>query len=300
MDNSQNNLQKIEDEITKDLNELFGIFPELSNILGSAPELKKDGIIIKDDIIEVTKDSFQFNVKNSEIRRLWDAIVHAEWEEDTFKILNRFVKKGQTYLDVGAWIGPTVLYAAQKAGKLYAIEPDRVAYNELIENVNLNPDLKDKIQCLNIALTAKNEHLKLHIKDNEGDSMSSLLSISNSKQHIEIEGRTIEYIVNELGIDKVDFIKIDIEGGEYFLLPAMKDFLSKSAPTIYVSFHPPFLSEHIQNNSLSENLPDLTSNLLTSLDFYEYIYDSKGNIITKDQILNNEKFHSVVFTNEKW
>ena len=41
-------------------------------------------------------------------------IHYGNWEEDTFNILDHYQNPYKTYIDIGAWIGPTVLYSASK------------------------------------------------------------------------------------------------------------------------------------------------------------------------------------------
>ena len=56
------------------------------------------------------------------------------WERNTHKIFDKFLDSNHSYIDIGAWIGPTVLYGAQIAKKVYAIEPDPIAFKELEKN----------------------------------------------------------------------------------------------------------------------------------------------------------------------
>lgn len=39
------------------------------------------------------------------------------WERNTQKIFDKFLDSNHSYIDIGAWIGPTVLYGAQIAKK---------------------------------------------------------------------------------------------------------------------------------------------------------------------------------------
>jgi hypothetical protein len=86
---------------------------------------------------------FIVNAQSSLFQYFWEKL-YANWEESTFTIFDRFLNTNSSYLDVGAWIGPTILYGAQKAEHVYAIEPDPVAYQELTRNLQLNPSLTSK------------------------------------------------------------------------------------------------------------------------------------------------------------
>jgi hypothetical protein len=77
------------------------------------------------------------------------------WERNTHRIFDKFLDPRYSYIDIGAFIGATVLYGAHIAKKVYAIEPDPVAIKELEKNILLNPRLKEKIElhkkCINVC-----------------------------------------------------------------------------------------------------------------------------------------------------
>lgn len=50
----------------------------------------------------------------------------------------------------------------------------------------------------------------------------------------------------------VHFIKMDIEGGEFELLPSMKDYLARFKPLLYLALHTSFLPPDEQNCKMDE------------------------------------------------
>ncbi len=84
-----------------------------------------------------------------------------KWEPDTFDIFDRFLNKQYSYLDIGAWIRPTVLYGVNRAKHVYAIEPDPIAYRELLKNIQLNPGISSNVTCIPEALDDKRGPIKL-------------------------------------------------------------------------------------------------------------------------------------------
>ena len=72
-------------------------------------------------------------------KTFWDKYEQGAWEPTTLDVLSRFLKHGSFYIDVGGWIGPTVLYAAALGAEVVAFEPDDVAHAELAKNLELNP-----------------------------------------------------------------------------------------------------------------------------------------------------------------
>jgi hypothetical protein len=91
--------------------------------------------------MKIIKKSVSFDVeRNVEYNpNFWEMVSSNIWEPYTFDILEKFLSKQHSYLDIGAWVGPTTLFGAQLAKKCYAFEPDPVAYSALIRNLDLNP-----------------------------------------------------------------------------------------------------------------------------------------------------------------
>jgi hypothetical protein len=73
---------------------------------------------------------------------MWDTVVNERWEMAMLQLLPALIKQrgtaGTVYVDIGAWIGPTVLLAAQFADRVVAVEADPRALSELRANVLLN------------------------------------------------------------------------------------------------------------------------------------------------------------------
>ena len=88
----------------------------------------------------VKKRDVSFNVDgDDEYSCNWFRSRYEGWEEGTFDVLDRFLGENSSYIDVGAWIGPTVLYAAARCARVYCLEPDPVAYSMLEKNITSNP-----------------------------------------------------------------------------------------------------------------------------------------------------------------
>src|SRR5262245_62069367 len=75
-----------------------------------------------------------FNVVAGQRQGYWDRVAAGDWEPQTLRAIRRFLVPGTDCIDIGAWIGPTVLYEACIAGRVHAFEPDPVAYAELAAN----------------------------------------------------------------------------------------------------------------------------------------------------------------------
>lgn len=255
------------------------------------------------DVMSVHKRKTTFDVVvNPRNASVWDRINHNSWEEYTFNILDRFLNKNHNYLDIGAWIGPTVLYGAHLAKHVYAVEPDPVAFRELNENLNLNSALSSKVTTVPAALSKKSGTANLYVRSEFGDSSSSLIP-TKSDTSCSVECITIAELIKKYAIQDLSLIKIDIEGSEYSLIPSMKEYLEAEKPALYLSIHPEFLKENLirqytSQEKLEYKYRKITRNLIKNLRMYKYIYDTSGNLVSEETILNEATFKEYLFTNE--
>lgn len=110
-------------------------------------------------------------------------------------------------LDIGGNIGLFTLYAQDCAKAIYPIEPTPNHFDILTE---LTKDYSN-VHPLNYA--AYNEDTTIDFYINEDNStMNSAVNEYGVKTTV--QARTIRSICDELGLDKVDFVKCDIEGSE--------------------------------------------------------------------------------------
>jgi FkbM family methyltransferase len=156
-------------------------------------------------------------------------------------VLDRLVDERTTFLDLGAWVGPTALHAAARAGRVIAVEADPAALDQLRRNLAANPDLARRIEVVARAVHPHEGRVTLGARRKAGDSMSSVL-LADARETWEAPAVTPEQLAAMLGEDDARLvIKMDLEGAEYALLPQAKPLLER-AHAILVSFHPQILA----------------------------------------------------------
>ncbi|MCM0592778.1 MAG: FkbM family methyltransferase [Gloeotrichia echinulata DVL01] len=263
--------------------------------------------------LSIKKNGLFFQVIKSKHQSFWEDLNDGGWEPETFKVFDRFISQDVTYIDVGAWIGPTLLYAAQRAKAAFAFEPDPLAYQEMLANVQLNPEITN-IQTYEALIGIESGKTRLGSRDEGGDSTSSVL-FSEMKTSWLVESINLPEFVEKQGLRSPLFIKIDIEGGEYSLLPTLVNFFKNYQPIVlYLSLHPEFL---LIDPSSSQKLP-LNLNraiklikahfdLAQSLVSFKYIYDIYGNRTSIWKGLfkalsgnNNMAENAIIATNQRW
>ena len=199
-------------------------------------------------------------------------------ENNTYKIFNKFLDADHSYLDVGAFIGSTVLYGADIAKKVYAIEPDPIAFKVLEKNVSLNPKLKEKIELHKKCINFKSGKVRFGNWAKGGDSISSL-NFADSKTSWIVEGINFNEFIRDNKINDCNFIKMDIEGGESIVLPSMKNYLKRNKPVLYLSMHPIFFG----------NPEEDTRRIIDVLKVYKNFFTNKGKKIELYDLLSKKR-----------
>lgn len=182
----------------------------------------------------------------------WSRVSDGRWEPQTFEVFQRFLRPDRSCIDLGAWIGPTVLYGAGLSRCVHALEPDPVAFDELDRNVAVNPALQTKIHLHPFGIGAQTGPLQLYAggfyygqQSQFGDSMSGMFPAPGTVDQPcrEVQGMDMERFLEVHAINDCNFIKMDIEGGEYAVIPGLWHRLQRfGMPTLYVSFHAPELA----------------------------------------------------------
>lgn len=132
------------------------------------------------------------------------------------------VKDHTIFVDIGANIGYyTILIASRiKNGKVYAIEANPSTYNLLKDNLNINY-INNKVVAINNAIYSRNEIIEFYVTSRfsgnasvkkHNDNYYDLFDVDGEVQTIQIEAMKLDDLINE---EVIDFVKIDIEGGEY-------------------------------------------------------------------------------------
>lgn len=233
--------------------------------------------------MKVTKNGVKFNTIGNE--DFWRQVNNNKWENYTFDIMEKYLDKDHSYLDIGAWIGPTVLFGAQKAGACYAFEPDPVAFKSLKRNLELNPEVSSKnVFIYEKAVSSGGQNVKLGMRFKFGDSMSSILW-SKKRGAIEVESIPLSFLFEHT--PDLNFIKMDIEGGEASVLSSIVAIHSGIKPTLLLALHAMWF----------EDKDEYFSKIIPTLKMYKNIYDMEGNKITPEEITKyRDKSVSVLAT----
>lgn len=164
-------------------------------------------------------------------------------EPETADFFYRFLQPGMVMLDVGAHIGEYTLLAAElvgSSGQIHAFEPQAQIFPILTESVQIN---KFKHVVLNCAAVSDRVG-KVEFQVLNEPSMSSIRKQSNPA---EIETKIVAVDCTALDTywgdrtDKIDLIKVDVEGAEKFVFQGATKLMSlpsDRAPTWVFEYAP--------------------------------------------------------------
>ena len=154
------------------------------------------------------------------------------YKKDSF---NATVSKNDVVIDAGAWIGDFSAYASSKGAISYAFEPTEAVFPLLQKTVKLNKNIYPVQKGLGKTV---GEVLLFHGGDDSLDNSICMAGGSTYSEKISIT--TIDQFVEENKLERIDFIKADIEGAERDLLKGSTQVLKKFAPKLAIcTYHLP-------------------------------------------------------------
>lgn len=163
--------------------------------------------------------------------------------EGPYEYREVMIKPGDFVIDAGANVGLFSVVASKKAGlegRIFSFEPIEEARSFLEYNVGIN-------KCSNVAIQADalgecDGYVDFLVDPGEGIELSSkTLNVHGKSAHIQkVYQITLDAFVANNNIEKVDFIKADIEGAERDLLAGSQQVIKRFKPRIALrTYHLP-------------------------------------------------------------
>ena len=160
------------------------------------------------------------------------------WEPRMARALSRRLRPGDVCLDIGANIGWYTLLMSRlvgEGGAVHAFEPDPAAYARLADHVALN-------RATNVVVN----HGALGREEGEVTFYATPESIYSSmydlgfrgSRRISVPCQTVDSYVAHRGIERLDFIKCDVEGAELEVLQGAESTLRRLRPTMQLEVNP--------------------------------------------------------------
>lgn len=194
------------------------------------------------------------------------------------------------FLDIGANIGMISLGILSKIPQcvIYAFEPAPHQFNLFRKTIQFN-QLSNRITLYNIALSNKNAYTNFVVhkkKHAAGDGFIDTGRGGKIIDNIEVQVKTLDSWWIENGRVKIDFIKIDTEGAELWVLEGGKECITQCEPGLIIEIY--------QGNL--KNYPYTKIDIINLIYSYGYFCRIGERFIEKDDLINNFPSEYVEFT----
>lgn len=158
-----------------------------------------------------------------------------EFERSDMELCKDYISENSIVLDIGANIGLHSIYFSglAKEGCVLAFEPSLETFCLLAKNVahisNIVP----------IDLAVSNKGMIADFFHTSDNAYSSLMDTKRKEvvSVIKVPCITVDDVVSGLCLDRVDFVKIDVEGMEFSVLRGMAEVISKYQPVIFCEIY---------------------------------------------------------------
>jgi FkbM family methyltransferase len=163
-------------------------------------------------------------------------LVAGSFERAELMFVSRFLRAGMTVLDVGAHHGLYTLLASMKvgaAGRVVAFEPSPREQKHLSGNVKLNRC--KNVRIAPVAVGSSRGRANLFLVEGDEDYCNSLRppAVKARTVAVSVAVETLDDYLRGIGISRVDFIKLDVEGAELEALRgASKVLTTKPRPVV--------------------------------------------------------------------
>ena len=177
----------------------------------------------------------KFNVIDNDTVISHSVRVYGEWAQKEIDFLAHFIKPGYFVIDAGAFIGThSVAFSSMvgELGKVLAFEPRK----NIAEILNKNSSISvcKNIEVMKFALGSKSGIAKINLspisKQHNFGAMSLTEGLIDDDAFEEVKLVTID----SLNLEKIDFIKVDVEGMESEVVNGAKKTIGKNRPFIFI------------------------------------------------------------------
>lgn len=156
-------------------------------------------------------------------------------------------------LDVGANIGVHSIAFAQKFKEVVAFEPNSIAIERLRKMARLNQC--ENVRSFQLALGAYSSKLPLRLVDNYNIGLGTLVKEQiydrPTREMETVDVRPGDDFLNDLGISRVDAIKIDVQGFEQEVLLGLRKVIERDNPTMWIEISSESRGSKLDRETLS-------------------------------------------------
>ena len=171
--------------------------------------------------------------------------INGIYEELETEIVKKEVKNGDVVLDIGANIGYYTLIFAKLVGcngKIFAFEPEPFNYDLLQKNIKINN--YDNVTTEQKAVGNENDVIKLYLSKIRTGMHRIYKSKYTNDEFINVDiVKLDDYFKDSEFFNKINFIKMDVEGSEFGVLKGLTQILQNNDVKILAEFIPDSIRE---------------------------------------------------------
>jgi FkbM family methyltransferase len=206
----------------------------------------------------------------------WPIFMEQKYEPAETRFIERTLRPGDVFVDIGANIGYFSTLASRlvgPAGRVIAFEPDPETCQLLRGNLRRNR-AANAVVC-ECALGSESGMGRLYRSDsNFGDHR--VAAGTEDRQSVPIALRRFDEVAARLGLDRVDFIKIDVQGYEPQVFAGMDDSLDRlGVENVLMEFWP-------YGIRYAGSCPAALLERIVSLNFTMHELDDRGQAVAAD------------------
>lgn len=176
---------------------------------------------------------FLTNIDDKRVTPL-EAFNFGRYEDEDSEMIYKLLDKSFVVFDIGGNIGWYTTHIAKMLtnGKLYAFEPIPATFKNLQQNVQLNA--LQNVVLNNIALSDSKGELSFYYSSKMTGASSSQ-NITNNENAVLVKciTNTLDSYCKENSIERIDFIKCDVEGAELFAIKGGLEAISTFKPIVF-------------------------------------------------------------------
>ena len=168
-------------------------------------------------------------------------VLFSTYEAKETNIIREYLKPGSVFIDIGANIGWYTIQASHWVGEkgiVMAFEPRPSTFEYLSKSIQENGFRN--VRLFNIALSNAPGHLNLMKVDGQRNTGGSYLGTGVG---IEVPLRTLDQLSE--GLDRLDMIKMDVEGWEPMVIEGARKTIEKYKPIIVSEISSDFLQDRV-------------------------------------------------------
>ncbi len=157
-------------------------------------------------------------------------ILDGQFELAESSFVQRYLKPGMTVLDIGAHHGFYSLLASLvvgPGGRVYSFEPSPRERNALLKHLRLNR--RTNVQVMDFALGNENADANLYVVDGNQTGCNSLRPpvVLSGTSSAKVRVARLDDWLEQQKISHIDFVKLDVEGGEIQVLKGSERLLER-------------------------------------------------------------------------